>query len=92
MSGGVGQFLSLEAISIELYGSVANYYDIYYRVHVQGIGWLAWACNGENAGTTGMSAGIEGIQIVLVPKEYPAPDETYEGITSVDSACYLVGN
>lgn len=74
MSGTQGQSKRLEAISIELYGEVAEYYDIYYRVHAQDIGWMGWAKNGEYAGTAGRSARLEGIQIVLVPKGSPAPE------------------
>ena len=91
MSGTQGQSLRLEGISIELYGEVAEYYDIYYRVHAQDIGWLSWAKNGEYAGTAGRSARLEGIQIVLVPKGSPAPDATYMGITAVDSRAFVEG-
>ena len=38
MSGTQGQAKRLEGICIELYGEVAEYYDIYYRVHAQDIG------------------------------------------------------
>lgn len=91
MSGTQGQALRLEGIQIELYGEVAEYYDIYYRVHAQDIGWLSWAKNGECAGTAGRSARLEGIQIVLVPKGSPAPSDTYCGITSVTSVAFVEG-
>ena len=91
MSGTQGQSKRLEAISIELYGEVAEYYDIYYRVHAQDIGWMGWAKNGEYAGTAGRSARLEGIQIVLVPKGSPAPGATYEGITAVTAAAFVEG-
>lgn len=91
MSGTQGQALRLEGIMIELYGDVANYYDVYYRVHAEDIGWLSWACNGDPAGTAGRSARLEAIQIVLVPKGEPVPGETYEGITSVSPMCFVEG-
>ena len=91
MSGTQGQALRLEGIMIELYGDIANYYDVYYRVHAQDIGWLSWACNGDPAGTAGRSARLEGIQIVLVPKGMPVPGDTYEGITSVSPMCFVEG-
>jgi uncharacterized protein YjdB len=75
-SGTSGKGKRLEAIKIELYGAVAEKYDIYYRVHVQSYGWLGWAKNGETAGTTGLSKRLEGIQIVLVPKGSAAPGST----------------
>ena len=91
MSGTQGQSKRLEGIAIELYGEVAEYYDIYYRVHAQDIGWMGWAKNGEYAGTAGRSARLEGIQIVLVPKGDPAPGATYEGITSVTDQAFIEG-
>ena len=68
MSGTEGQSLRLEAIKIKLTGDIANYYDIYYRVHSQNFGWLGWAKNGESAGTEGYSYRLEGIQIKLIKK------------------------
>ena len=91
MSGTQGESKRLEGICIELYGDVANYYDVYYRVHAQDIGWLSWASNGDPAGTAGRSARLEGIQIVLVPKGSPAPGQTYMGITSVSPMCFVEG-
>ncbi len=91
MSGTQGMSYRLEGICIELYGEVAQYYDVYYRVHAQDIGWMGWAKNGECAGTAGRSARLEGIQIVLVPKGNPAPGATYEGITSVTNKAFIEG-
>ena len=91
MSGTQGQAKRLEGIAIELYGDVSLYYDVYYRVHAQDIGWLSWAKNGEYSGTAGRSARLEGIQIVLVPKGSPAPADTYAGITSVTPLAFVEG-
>ncbi len=91
MSGTQGQAKRLEGISIELYGEVAEYYDIYYRVHAQDIGWMGWAKNGEYAGTAGRSARLEGIQIVLVPKGGAAPGATYNGITAATDKAFIEG-
>ena len=76
MSGTSGQAKRLEAIQIELYGEVAEHYDVYYRVHAQTYGWLGWAKNGESAGTEGMAKRLEAIQIVLIPKNSAAPAGT----------------
>lgn len=51
-------------------------YDIYYRVHAQDYGWLGWACNGQSAGTEGMSKRLEAIEIQLVKKSANAPGDT----------------
>ena len=91
MSGTQGQSKRLEGICIELYGEVALYYDVYYRVHAQDIGWLSWAANGDYAGTAGRSARLEAIQIVLVPKGGGVPSNDYKGITSVDLRCFVEG-
>lgn len=73
MSGTSGESKRLEAICIELYGDVAEHYDVYYRVHSQTFGWLGWASNGEPAGTAGYSKRLEGIQIVILPKGSEKP-------------------
>ena len=64
------------AIKIELTGDMAKHYDVYYRVHAQTFGWLGWAKNGEEAGTSGYSYRLEGIQIQLVAKGSAAPGST----------------
>ncbi|MBE5933301.1 MAG: hypothetical protein E7263_07760 [Lachnospiraceae bacterium] len=73
MSGTSGEAKRLEAIRIKLTGEIANYYDVFYRVHSQTFGWLGWAKNGAPAGTAGYAKRLEGIQIVLLPKGSPAP-------------------
>lgn len=87
-AGTTGQAKRLEAIQMYLTGEVANYYDIYYRVHAQSYGWMNWAANGQKAGTSGLAKRLEAIQIVLVKKSDPAPGVTFNGVTSVTSACY----
>lgn len=52
----------MEAIKIHLTGELANQYDIYYRVHIQDVGWLAWTANDGIAGSTGLAKRIEAIQ------------------------------
>ncbi len=89
MSGTSGRSLRLEAIDVELYGEIASYYDIYYRVHAQDVGWMGWAKNGAHAGTAGYGRRLEGIQIVLVKKGAAAPAATVNGITSVTAKPYL---
>lgn len=76
VSGTSGQAKRLEAIQIRLTGEAANQYDVYYRVHVQSVGWLDWAKNGEMSGTSGMAKRLEGIEIRLVPKNSAAPGST----------------
>ena len=48
-----------------------------------------WAKNSEAAGTAGLAKRLEGIQIVLVPKNGKAPAMRYQGITSVKTQAYI---
>ena len=73
MSGTSGEAKRLEAIQIRLTGDMAEHFDIYYRVHAQSYGWLAWACNDAPAGTAGLAKRLEGIEIVLVEKGESPP-------------------
>lgn len=66
--GTVGQGLAIQALELRINGPLANQYDIYYRVHSAGYGWLGWAKNGDSAGTTGLNIQIEAVQIKLVAK------------------------
>ena len=73
MSGTQGQAKRLEAVRIELTGTDAARYDVWYCVHAQHFGWLNWAKNGEQAGTAGYSYRLEGIRIKILPKGSTAP-------------------
>ncbi|MBQ8131424.1 MAG: Ig-like domain-containing protein, partial [Bacilli bacterium] len=76
ISGTSHQSKRLEAIKIYLDGDIANFYDIYYRVHAQEFGWMGWAKNGEAAGTASYSYRLEAIEIVLVRKGEEPPVRT----------------
>jgi len=56
------------AYRMRLTGEMAKRYDIYYRVHVAGTGWLGWAKNGAGAGTEAYKYRNTAVQAVLVPK------------------------
>ena len=82
-SGTIGQSKKIEQIKMRLTGDVANYYDVYYRVHVQGFGWLGWAKNGTPAGTEGIGFRIEAMQIQVRPKS--SPIETGKSLETKDA-------
>jgi len=82
LSGTEGRALRLEAMTMELTGDLAKYYDIYYRVHAQSVGWMGWAKNGEMSGTAEHSLRLEAMQVCLVPKGSPAPPDSYKGVTT----------
>ncbi|MCR4688355.1 MAG: hypothetical protein K5745_02280 [Saccharofermentans sp.] len=85
-AGTQGKSLRLEAIKIKLTGDIANYYDVYYRVHAQDYGWMNWASNGQTAGTSGFGKRLEAIQIVLVAKGGEAPGDVKGITTQADNA------
>ncbi|MFH5835254.1 N-acetylmuramoyl-L-alanine amidase [Proteiniclasticum sp. C24MP] len=66
--GTSGEGRRLEEVSMHLSGYIAEVFDIYYRAHVQRLGWLSWAKNGEKAGTAFYNYQIEAVEVKLVPK------------------------
>ena len=79
VSGSDAEGVRLEAVHIRLYGALAGRYDVWYRVHVRGLGWMSWAANGAPAGTAHESRRAEALQVVLVPKGQGAPPNYYQG-------------
>lgn len=63
--GTKGRKLRMEAIKLTLFGANADKYNIWYRVHMQSLGWGAWVKNGNVAGTTGQKRRIEAVQIII---------------------------
>ncbi|MCL1797525.1 MAG: S8 family serine peptidase [Eggerthellaceae bacterium] len=87
LSGTSGQALRLETLRIRLTGDLAKNYDVYYRVHVQNVGWMGWAKNGEEAaGSVGLGLRMEAMQIYLKPKSSAKPGDSFKGITSAPGA------
>lgn len=86
-TGTVGQSKRLEAVKIKLSGELASYYDVYYRVHVAHLGWMNWACNGAEAGTSGMADRMEAIQVLLVGRGSSGPSSSGSAV----SETYLTG-
>lgn len=66
----------LQAIRVSLTGGFAKHFDVYYRAHVSGHGWMGWAKNGASAGTTGLGKNVEAVQVKLVSKGKAAPGST----------------
>lgn len=60
---------NIQAVRIKLTGKLAKYYDVYYRVNVQELGWLGWAKNTASAGSTDMHLAARGYQVKLVLKD-----------------------
>ena len=69
----MGQGRAVQAVRVSLSGPVSDSYDVWYRVHAAGYGWLGWAKDGEAAGTEGLGVQAEALQVVLVEKGGDAP-------------------
>ena len=41
---------------------------MWYRVHSQTFGWLGWARDGADAGTTGLSKRAEAVELQVLPQ------------------------
>lgn len=73
ISGTIGEGKKAKAIQIQLSGTLAESYDIYYRVHAQNYGWLGWAKNGESAGVELSNTRLEAYEVKLIKKGQAAP-------------------
>lgn len=62
--GTTGRALRLEAFLLNISGLPSGK-KLYYRSHLQGIGWQAWKTSGQWSGTQGESRRIEAIQIYI---------------------------
>lgn len=83
-NGTTGRSLSLEAVQLRLSSQLSPYYEIYYRAHVEDLGWLDWTKDGFAAGTTGLGKRLEALQIRLQVKGSKAPGSTSNSYTSKD--------
>lgn len=90
IAGTTGQSKRVEAVQVRLDGSesLTNAYDVWYRVHVQNIGWLGWTKNGATAGTTGLCLRVEAIELKLLPKGDSAPGSTSQPYLSLPEVSY----
>lgn len=90
-AGTTDQNKHLEAVRMELTGTVSKLYDIYYRTRVESYGWLGWSKNGEAAGTNGYNKGIEAVQVRIVIKGKSGP-QSYELPYLSKSGAAVLGN
>lgn len=77
--GTTGQSKAIEAIQASLTGTISKDYTLYYRVHCESIGNLAWVKEGSMAGSEGCSTAIEGVEFMLVKKNEPGPATSTSG-------------
>ena len=62
LMGTTGQSKRIEAIELEMTG-LPEGMNVYYRPHLEDIGWTGWIAGGFSAGTVGIKKAIEAIQI-----------------------------
>ena len=79
VAGRPGNSKQIEALRISLTGELADYFDVWYRVNIKSYGWLGWVRNGSVSGSTGCGLRAEGVQVILLPKNSPAPGSTKWG-------------
>ena len=98
VAGTVGQGLSLEGLKMNLTGTLANNYDIYYRAQISLYGWLGWVKDGAESGTLGLGYNnavvtsnlqVTGLQVFIVKKGASLPitiDSTQKTEITVDQS------
>ena len=79
VAGRPGNSKQIEALRISLTGELADYFDVWYRVNIKSYGWLGWVRNGSVSGSTGCGLRAEGVQVIILPKNSPAPGSTKWG-------------
>lgn len=62
-----------EGLKVRLSEELSHNYSIWYRVHSSEFGWLGWAHDGEEVGSTGYARCVEAIEIRFVAKGDAAP-------------------
>lgn len=89
ISGTTGLVRPIQAIKITPYAPLSDKYDLYYRVHISGVGWMGWAKNGETAGVTGSNdRNIEAIEIRPIIKGYPVPEAAGAAYQNISTTSY----
>lgn len=73
-TGGAEGVMPLESIRMELTGSGAAAYDLYYKV-LQNGAWTDWAANGASAGQEGAGLRVDGIRASITAKGAGIPAE-----------------
>ena len=73
-NGGASAENPLESIAMELTGSSASSYDLYYKVYQNG-SWTDWSMNGSPAGTEGIGLRVDGIKASITAKDAGAPKD-----------------
>ena len=82
-AGGSSGSMPLESIRMELTGSSAASYDLYYRV-LQNGSWTDWAANGAASGVEGAGLRVDGIRASITAKGAGVPADIVAPSTAID--------
>lgn len=75
----------VEAVRVDLEGTVSEYYDVFYRVKAAGFeDYFAWKKNGESAGSEGFGLALQDIELKLVKKQDSVEDKNIGFIAKGD--------
>ncbi len=74
VAGTTGQ--NVNALRMQLTGTAADLFDVWYRVHVARVGWLDWVKNAAITGSDGSSYPIEAFEVRIQRKNTAAPGST----------------
>lgn len=76
LAGTEGKSKRIEALRIKLTGQIADYYNVYYSLHLAKIGWTGYVLGSDDAigGSTDLSKRIEAVKICLVKKGNQVPE------------------
>ncbi len=81
--GTTGQGKRIEAVQMYLTEELAQYFDIYYCLHVQTFGWTKWVKGSEEdsswCGTSGLAKRVEAVKVCLVAKDGGSVPEDLHG-------------
>ncbi|MGI6109395.1 MAG: L,D-transpeptidase family protein [Eubacteriaceae bacterium] len=87
-TGTTGQGLPMEAVCMNLNGTLGDIMDLWYQVQVKDYGWLDWTKNGNPAGTTGGGKAITAIRCLVLPKGSSAPGNTSTPFMTIEPSPY----
>ena len=76
-AGTTGLSEPIVALKAQLSGSIAESFDLWYRVHLGDAGWTDWAAEGEVAGDESGASFVQAIQVSLLSEgEEPAEESS----------------
>ncbi len=78
----------IDALRMRLSGEGSNVLAIWYRTHVQGLGWLQWAQGSQPSGTLNRGYAIDAVQVRIISKYATWPDDGDAGLsmTCIDAS------